>query len=406
MAGNDSLTRRHLFGLAGAAMALPAVAGCGSSLRSGSNASGSGDSRTIKVGLVIPQSGVYAALGTDMKRGWDLWLSRNGGAFGDRKVETVVTDEGESPQTGVPAVQKVMQSDDVDVVVGIVNSAVALGVMSTLQETKKLLVVANAGAGDVTGTKRTPYVWRTSFTNAQVSSAVGRYAAGTDLKAGMYALAPAYAAGAEALEGFVTAFEAGGGKVVGHVEPPFGKTSDYQPFLSQVKASGARGSYAFFSGAEAIAFVKQYQQFGLASTVPLVGSGFLAEGSVLEQQGDAALGIKSVLHYSDQLDNPANKAFIADYTAAYGVGPSVFSVQTYDAANVLGRALPAAKGLDGDSLAEALAGIGTVDDSPRGPWSFDGQNPKQSMYLREVASVGGQLVNKVIQDLGQTSQPG
>ena len=122
----------------------------------------------VKVGLVVPQSGVYAALGTDMQRGWELWLEQHGGKFGERRVETVIADEGETPQTGVPAVQKVLQSDSVDVVVGLVNSATALGVGDLLTESKKLLVVTNAGAADVTGKARTPYIWRTSFTNAQV----------------------------------------------------------------------------------------------------------------------------------------------------------------------------------------------------------------------------------------------
>ena len=76
---------------------------------------------------MIPQSGVYAPLGEDMKAGWDLWLEQHGDKLGGHDVETVVADEGEGPDTGVPAVQKVLQQDSVDIVVGIVNSATALG---------------------------------------------------------------------------------------------------------------------------------------------------------------------------------------------------------------------------------------------------------------------------------------
>ena len=304
----------------------------------------------------MPQSGVYAALGTDMQRGWELWLEGHGGKFGDRTVETVLADEGETPQTGVPAVQKVLQSDGVDVVVGLVNSATALGVGDLLRESKKLLIVTNAGAEDVTGKARTPYIWRSSFTNAQIAAAMGAHLAQSGFTEGVYAIAPDYAAGSEVIAGFRKAFEAGGGKVVGEAKPPFGKTSDYQPFLTGIQQSGAKATFCFFSGAEAITFVKQYQQFGLASTIPLYGSGFLTEGSVLAQQGDAALGVQTTLHYSDQLDNPANKAFVEAYRAKYGESPSCFSVQTYDAANVLNRAVGAAPALDGDALAAALGG--------------------------------------------------
>jgi branched-chain amino acid transport system substrate-binding protein len=396
-----------MLGLIGAAATVPALAACGSSLGGGSAApTGSGAARAIKVGLVVPKSGVYAALGTDMQAGWDLWLAQNGGKFGDVAVETVVADEGETPQTGQPAVQKVLQSDDVDVVVGLVNSSTALGVSNLFTESKKLLIVTNAGAADVTGKARTPYIWRTSFVNAQVSAAMGQHLASTGFKDGVFAIAPDYAAGSEVIAGFTKAFESGGGKVVGSAKPAFGKTSDYQPFLTQIQQSGAKATFCFFSGSEAITFVKQYAQFGLAPAIPLYASGFLTEGSVLKQQGAAALGVQTTLHYSDQLDNPANKAFVEAYMKANnGASPSCFSVQTYDAANVLNRALKSAGGVDGDALSKALGGIGTVDDSPRGPWTFDGQNPRQNMYLRTVQDKGGTLVNAIVQDLGPQSQP-
>lgn len=276
MAENQAITRRRLLTLFGAAATLPVLAACGSSVGSGAPAGGGG---TVKVGLVVPQSGVYASLGKDMQRGWELWLEGNGGKVGNYTVTTVTADEGETPQTGVPAVQKVLQSDGVDIVVGLVSSAVALGVADLLKESKKLLVVANAGAGDITGKARTPYIWRTSFTNAQIAAAMGTHLAQSGLKDGVYAIAPDYAAGTEVIAGFKKAFEAGGGKVVGEAKPPFGKTSDYQPFLTGIQQSGAKATFAFFSGAEAITFVKQYQQFGLAGAIPLYGSGFLTEAA-------------------------------------------------------------------------------------------------------------------------------
>jgi branched-chain amino acid transport system substrate-binding protein len=409
MADHPALSRRRLLALFGAAAALPVISACGSSVGGGSGggtggATGGGGG-PVKIGLVVPQSGVYAALGTDMQRGWELWLEAHEGKLGDRTVETVLADEGETPQTGVPAVQKVLQSDAVDVVVGLVNSATALGVGDLMRESKKLLIVTNAGAEDVTAKARTPYIWRTSFTNGQISAAMGSHLARSGFQEGVYAIAPDYAAGTEVIAGFTKAFEAGGGKVVGQAKPAFGKTSDYQPFLTGIQQSGAKATFCFFSGAEAITFVKQYQQFGLAQSIPLYGSGFLTEGSVLAQQGDAALGVQTTLHYSDQLDTPANKAFVDGYRAKYGESPSCFSVQSYDAANVLNRALTGGTALDGDTLAGALGTIGTVDDSPRGPWSFDGQTPRQNVYLRQVENVGGTLVNSVRQDLGPQSQP-
>lgn len=399
------LSRRRVLGLLGAAVTVPALAACGSSVGGGGSTGAGGGARTIKVGLVVPKSGVYAALGTDMQRGWDLWLAQNGGKFGDVAVETIVADEGETPQTGQPAVQKVLQADGVDVVVGLVNSSTALGVANLFAESKKLLIVTNAGAADVTGKSRNPYIWRTSFVNAQISAAMGTHLAQSGLKDGVFAIAPDYAAGAEVISGFTKAFETGGGKVVGSAKPAFGKTSDYQPFLTQIQQSGAKATFCFFSGSEAITFVKQYAQFGLSPAIPLYGSGFLTEGNVLKQQAAAALGVQTTLHYSDQIPGQQNSAFVEAYTKANGESPSCFSVQTYDAANVLNRALKTASGVDGDALSKALGGVGTVDDSPRGPWTFDGQSPRQTIYLRTVQDKGGVLVNAITKDLGQQSQP-
>jgi branched-chain amino acid transport system substrate-binding protein len=204
--------------------------------------------------------------------------------------------------------------------------------------------------------------------------------------------------------GFKAAYEAAGGRIAGEAAPPFGTTQDYQPFLSQIRQSGAGAVFCFFAGAEAVRFVQQYSQFGLKQTTPLYGSGFLTEGGVLTAQADAAVGVRTSLFYSDRLDNPANRSFVDSYRAAYQAVPTCYSVSTWDAAAVLNRALGTATTLDGDAVSAALGQAGAIDDSPRGSWSFDGQSPKQMMYLRTVEGTPGQLSNAVTADLGEKTQ--
>ena len=395
---NARITRRRLLGAMGAAVALVGVSGC---RKHGEHGEPAGGGR-IKVGLVVPQAGVYASVGTDMKHGWELWLERHGGKLGKFEVTTVVADEGETPQTGVPAIQKLIQNDQVDVIVGIATSPVALGAQSIVAEAKKLLIVGNAGAGALTAAKN-PYVWRTSFTNAQIAAAMGKHLAGRPDAGPVYVIAPDYKAGEEVIRGFKAAFEAGGGKIAGEAKPAFAKTQDYQPFLTGIQASGAKATFCFFAGAEAVAFVKQYAQFGLSAQIPLYGTGFLTEGSVMTAEGDAAIGLQTDLHYSTELDTPANKEFVAAWKAKFNEAPAVYSVQMWDAANVLSRALAIATALDGDSLAKAMASVGTIDDSPRGPWSFENQSPKQKFYLRKVEKRDTGYVNAVVADLGEFS---
>jgi branched-chain amino acid transport system substrate-binding protein len=375
-------------------MAVVLVAGCGSSLSEDQQGSGEGP---VKVGLLVPKSGVYAPLGKDMEQGFRMYLDAKGGKLGGRAVEVVVADEGGGPDSGVPAAQKLAQQDKVTTLVGIVNSATALGVRDLFTDSKIPLIVANAGANDITAARRSDYVWRTSFANGEVSGALGEYVAGQVKDGKVFLIAPDYAAGKEATGGFKAAFEAAGGTVAATELTPFGTTTNFQPYLARIQRSGARAVYCFYAGAEAVAFVKQYQQFGLSSKIPLYCSGFVTEGGVLRAQGDAAVGIKTSLHYSDQIDNPTNQRFVADYSARYGDAPTVYAVQAYDAAAVLDQAL--AKGTTGDAIVQGLRGIGEID-SPRGPWRFnEGHGPDQVYYLRTTEQREGRIVNAVVQPL-------
>ncbi|MBY3553591.1 ABC transporter substrate-binding protein [Modestobacter lapidis] len=406
MAQGSSRRNGTRLGVGLLALTLTAACGGGGSL-GGDEGGGEGGGEaggTVTVGLVIPQAGVYTPLGEDMQQGWDLYLDQHDGQLGGYEVETVVADEGESPDTGVPAVQRLLTEGEVDALVGIVNSATALGVAEQVAEAQIPLIVANAGAEAVTKDAGNPYVWRTSFTNAQVAAAMGEHLAAEGVGP-VYVMAPDYAAGQEVVAGFTEAYEAAGGTVAGQTLTPFGSTQDFQPFLSNVQSSGAEAVFVFYAGGEAVSFVQQYDAFGLKDSTPLYGSGFLTEGSVLDAQGESAVGVRTSLHYSTEIDNPANTEFVAAYQEAYGELPTTYAVQAYDAANVLDSALEGVEEVSGQAIAEALETVGEIDDSPRGPWTFNGQTPEQTMYLREVAEVDGTLRNTVVTDLGVFAQP-
>lgn len=386
--------------IAGLALAALALTGCGSSLdeSSGSKAGGGQSGGAVKIGLLVPLSGVYAPIGEDLRAGFQLYLDQHNGKLGQRKVDLVTADEGEGPQTGVPAAQKLVTQDQVSAVAGVVNSATALGLRDFFDESKKPLLIANAGADDITGARKSEYVWRTSFSNGDVSAALGP-AVAEEVKGKVYLIAADYAAGKEMVAGFRKTFEAAGGKVAGEKYTPFGKTQDFQPYLSAIRKSGADAVFAFYAGAEAVNFVKQYKQFGLAGKTSLYGTGFLTEGGALAAQGTAAVGVKTSLHYSTELDSAANKEFVDAYQKAAKKPPTVYAVQGYDTAAVLNKALAEASGDSGDALVKALAKVGSID-SPRGAWKFDAdQNAEQQFYLREVKSSGGTAVNTVVGEL-------
>lgn len=381
-----------------AMMGALALAACGGGSLGAGGGGGGDDQGPVKIGVSVPKSGVYAALGRDMDQGFKLYLEQHENRLGGRDVEIVEVDEGAGPQTGVPATERLITQDQASAVVGIVNSATAAGLQRTFNEAQVPLIVTNAGADTLTQTP-SDYIWRTSFTNGGVAAALGPKAKEELGDGKVFLMASDYAAGKEATAGFRRAFEGAGGEIAGEAFTPFGQTTDWQPYLNQVRNSGARAVYVFYAGAEAVAFVQQFQQFLGNDDIELYGSGFLTEGSVLDAQGAAADGVKTVLHYSDQIETPANQKFARDYTAKWNMAPTVYSVQMFDAAAVLDKAIQSAERTDGPGIAAALKNVGDID-SPRGTWRFNANHdPDQPYVLREVREVDGKRVNAVVTEL-------
>lgn len=388
---------------------LPVVlaAGCtGGALRDETAGASSIRGSVVKIGFVAPLSGPFAVAGEDMRRGFRLYLDRHQGKLGGRQVNVVEVDEGAGPETGVPAIRRLITRDRVVAAAGIINSAVALGAHQSFIDARIPLIVATAGANALTGAKGSEFIWRTSFANADFNDAFGRWlATQPPVPGGVFLLAADYVAGHEQLTAFKRAFVAGGGRIAGEQYTPFGTTHDFQPYITQVRASGAGATYAFFGGQDALNFVRQYQEFGLAGRIPLYGPGFLVEGQTLDAQGASADGIITTLNYSSELDTPVNRTFVEAYETAYQATPNSFAVQAYDAAAVLDAALGEIDGaVSGPAVVAALTKVGEID-SPRGRWRFTpGRNPAQHVYLRQVRQKGKRFVNTVLADLGLVDQ--
>lgn len=377
-----------------AALALTLTACSGGTLGGGSEETASGP---IRIGLLVPQSGVYTSLGDDMKAGFELYVKEKGNKLGGRDVEVILADEGETADSGKAAADKLVKQDKVHVVTGVVNSAVMNGTVDLFETNGIPLVGSNASPTTLTGKK---FVWRTSYVNDEPGKALGGYVANQN-KGPVYLLAADYQAGKDEVSGFKETFQAAGGKVAGEVYTPFPTTKNFQPFLAGLQKSGASQVFTFYAGGAAVDFVKQYDQFGLTGKVTHYSAGFLTEGGVLKAQGNAAKGTFTAMNYSADLDNATNTKFVAGYQAATGRMPTTYAMASYDAAQVIDKAIAAA----GDnptsaSINDAIAKVGEID-SPRGAWTFnDNGTPRQMWYLREVKDQGGTLANVVVTELG------
>ncbi|MPZ95718.1 MAG: ABC transporter substrate-binding protein [Propionibacteriales bacterium] len=383
-------TRARVALVAAAATLLTA---CGGGLGSEE----SSDSGPVKIGLLVPQSGVYKALGDDMKNGYELYLDQHDGKLGGREIETATADEGETADSGKAAAEKLVKQDNVMAVTGVVSSAVMNGTADLFEEGTPL-VGSNASPTTLTDAK---YIWRTSYVNDEPGKALGAYVA-EKVDGPVYLLAADYQAGIDEVTGFKETFLAAGGKVADEVYTPFPTTTNFQPFLSNLEKSGAKAVFTFYAGGAAVDFVKQYEQFGLSDKVAHYSAGFLTEGGVLDAQAAAAEGTFTAMNYSADLDNDVNAEFVKAYEEAYDAKPTTYAMASYDAAQVLDKAIEAAgDDLTSETLNDAIAEVGEID-SPRGPWSFnDNGTPVQTWYLREVQAADGGFSNVVIEELGE-----
>ena len=362
----------------------------------------------IKIGLVLPYTGVYAVLGESITQAMELVFARENWMVAGRKIEMIKEDDEMKPPVGVRKTEKLIDSDKVDILTGPVHSGILMGMRDKVHTSKTILIVSNAGADAISRERCSRWIFRTSFSNWQPCQPMGGWVA-KNVSKEVFLTAPNYQAGKDMMNAFKETFVPAGGKIVAEDYPKLGET-DYAPYLTKIKQSGAKAVFAFFSGTDAVNFVKQYDQFGLKGSIKLTGAGFLTEPDVLPAQGNSALGVITGHFYTPVLDNPVNKKFVADFRAKFGNKmPDGFACQGYDTAEVIVRALKAVNGntQDKDKLVDEIAKI--EFDSPRGRFRFDPKTHnviQPFIYVREVKEVAGGLNNVPIDKIADVRDPG
>jgi branched-chain amino acid transport system substrate-binding protein len=362
----------------------------------------------VKIGLVLPYTGVYAELGTSITQAMELVFARENWTVAGRKIEMIKEDDEMKPPVGVRKTEKLIDSDKVDILTGPVHSGILMGMRDKVHNSKTILIVSNAGADAISRDRCSKWIFRTSFSNWQPCQPMGGWVA-KNVSKEVFLIAPNYQAGKDMMGAFQETYTPAGGKVVSEDYPKLGET-DYAPYLTKIKQSGAKAVFAFFSGTDAVNFVKQYSQFGLKEGIKLTGAGFLTEPDVLPAQGAAAIGVLTGHFYTPLLDNPVNHRFVKEFRDKfYGKMPDGFACQGYDTAEVIVRALKAVNGntQDKDKLVAAIAA--TEFDSPRGRFRFDPKTHnviQPYIYIREVREVYGGLANVPIDKVAEVRDPG
>jgi branched-chain amino acid transport system substrate-binding protein len=338
----------------------------------------------VKVGMITTLSGGGAGLGIDVRDGFMLAIAQSG----RDDIEVVIEDDQRKPDIAVQLSDKMIQSERVDVMTGIIWSNLAMAVVPAAVNQDVFYLSPNAGPSQLAGQGCHQNYFNVAWQNDNLHEAAGSYANSAGY-ANSFILAPNYPAGQDALTGYKRMYE---GELAGEVFTQLGQT-DYAAEIAQIRASDADSVFFFLPGGMGISFLKQYANSGV--DIPVVGPAFSFDQGILQAVGDAALGVVNTSQWSKDIDNPTNAAFVESFQAEYKRLPSLYASQGFDTANLLLSALAVAHPDNADAFRDALRAADF--DSTRGDFEFgSNHHPVQTIYAREVIKEGDVFTNKII----------
>jgi len=354
---------------------------------------GAGAAGKVKIGFVSTLSGPSAALGVDIRDAFQLAVKLNGGKLGGLPAEVLVGDDQFKPEVGRQLAEKYVKLDKVDFLTGFVFSNIMLASVPVAFENKTIYVSPNAAPSPLAGKQCNPYFFVASWPNDAYHEAAGQHATNKGYKSA-YLIAPNYQAGKDSLAGFKRFYK---GNISAEVYTQLGQL-DYSAELAQVRAAKPDALYIFLPGGMGINFIKQFVGAGLSKDIQLITPGFSSDQDVIRPVGEALLGTFDAAHWALDLDNAANRKFVAAFEKEYKRLPTLYASQGYDAAMLIDAAVRDVKGKVEDVEAVRKALRAAKFESVRGPFRFNrNQYPIQNYYLRVVARDSqGRLVNKTL----------
>ena len=360
---------------------------------------------TVKIGLINVLSGQFADAGIQLDNGVKTYMKQYGDTVAGKKIEIVRRDVGgPAPDVAKRLAQELVVREGVDILAGFLLTPNALAAADVSAQAKKFMVVMNAATSIIT--TKSPYMIRTSVTLPQVMETFGTWAAKGGTKK-CYTMVTDYGPGHDSEAAFQRAFKEGGGEIVGSVRFPVANP-DFSAFVQRAKDMNLECIYIFIpGGAQPAALGKAMAERGIdPAKTKILASGEATSEQALKSMGDAGLGIISAWHYDYKSDAPRNVEFVKLFNEMHGRNPDFFSIGGYDGMHAIYEALKRADGkTDGESLITAAKGM--TWDSPRGPMSIDPETRDvvQTIYIRRVQKVGGELVNVPFDKIEKAKDP-
>jgi branched-chain amino acid transport system substrate-binding protein len=358
----------------------------------------------VRIGFLAPLSGAIAQAGKDMYSGCELFWEESGWQLAGRKLEVILEDNEGLPATALTKARKLVESDRVHMLAGVILSNVAYALVPYIEAQAIPTIYPINSADDLTQRKRPKWLIRTGFSAGGNMHPFGEYAAKVLGYKKIAMVSLDYAFGWEIAGGFHKSFEDNGGQIVQKIWIPL-NVQDYAPYIAQLKKD-VDAVFVLALGRWTVLFAQQWASSGLKDRLPLIAGGTYTDEHVLPQLGDESIGVISAHHYSAALETPANRRFRAAFEKKYSRSPSFYSENCYTGARVVAEAAKAIAGRveDRSAFMNALRHV-EIADAPRGPVKMDPYgNPTQNIYIRKVERVGGKLQNTVIYTYPNVSQ--
>ena len=330
-----------------------------------SKGNGGSGSNAIKIGLPATMSGPYASLGEFNVEGFRLkakQINNNGGING-RKIELIVEDNELSGEQAVQNVRKLVNQDNVDLIMGVPSSGVAVAVAPVAKELGVPFISTVNGTGRLTGDLCNRFVFRVNNNAVQGARSMTRYLMEDRNFETLAFVGSDYAWPQSVLE-YVRAelktLDYKPNNVLQHTAFTPLDTQDYSSYISDMANSGAEAGMCLFSGTPAVRFLSQARNFGLMDQMHLSGT-TLAQVDHIRPLGEDMQGISSVARWTYVLDTPGNNQWVRNYIKQHGRAPQNFTASAWQGLTAVQKVIQEAGTVNTDPFINTFEGFSWKD---------------------------------------------
>ncbi|MBY5367470.1 ABC transporter substrate-binding protein [Rhizobium leguminosarum] len=336
----------------------------------------------VKIGILNDQSGVYADFGGKSSvEAAKMAVEDFGGKVLDVPVEIVDADHQNKPDIASNIARQWYDTEQVDAIMELTTSSVALAVQAIAKEKKKIDIVTGAATTDLTGKACSPYGFHWAYDTHALAVGTG----GALVKQGgdsWFFLTADYAFGYSLEQQTSDYVKASGGKVVGAVRHPL-STQDFSSFLLQAQSSGAKVIGLANAGLDTSNAIKQAAEFGITQGGQHLAALLFTLAEVHGLGLDAAQGLTLTEGYYWNRDDES-RAFAKKFFARTGKMPNMIHTGTYSAVTQYLKAVQKAGTDETEAVAKQLHEMPVDDVFGRGGTVGANGRMIHDMYLLQV----------------------